>query len=114
MLRQVREAQDKARSESSLSQQSLSQQATPLRQEAAPAQPAAGSRGQQDGAEPGSGQQNGQVSRETVRTGSLLQQRESWDDTNDTPSSSAGKAIAVLFWPGPLCFSSSLQESHRF
>lgn len=90
MLRQVREAQDKARSERSLSQQSLSQQATPSQQEAMPAQPAAGSPGQQEGAEPGSGQQNGQVGEKTVRAGASLQQRDSWDDTDNTPSSSAG------------------------
>ena len=90
MLRQVREAQDKARSERSLSQQSLSQQATPSQQEATPAQPAAGSPGQQEGAEPCSGQQNGEVSEKTVRAGASLQQRDSWDDTDNTPSSSAG------------------------
>ena len=100
MLRQMKEAQDKARSERSLSQQSLSQQATPSQQEATPAQPAAGSSGQQEGAEPGSGQQNGQVGEKTVRAGALLQQRDSWDDTDNTPSSSAGQAMATSFRDG--------------
>ena len=100
MLRQVREAQDKARSERSLSQQSLSQQATPSQQEATPAQPAAGSPGEEEGTKPSTGQQNGQVGKKTVRASASLQQRDSWDDTDNTPSSSAGQAMAASFRDG--------------